>query len=293
MIKISQDSLFNVDAQALVNTVNCVGAMGAGIALEFRLRYPQLFLAYETDVKNGDVQLGKVNYYQFNDLIIINFPTKYDFKYPSKLEWISSGLDHFIQTYSHFKITKIAFPKLGSNNGGLEWNSVKEVMITKLAKLPIEIIICEDTNPAKGFELKMLNALKNINLTQLALRPDKYRVLEFKLFKINRFFELIGEGLGIDTYEKIYGFISSKISQGDFLDGNYFNEDFKAKIREYFYNQNWKNFLHLTEVQVRSAMDYISFSKKNGFSFYEFITLKTLSKISQHCLSNFDHVSLL
>jgi O-acetyl-ADP-ribose deacetylase (regulator of RNase III) len=292
MIKISPESVFNVDAKTLVNTVNCVGVMGAGLALEFRLRYSQLFHEYEFDIKQKKVQLGKVNYYQMKDIKIVNFPTKFDFKYPSKLEWISTGLDHFIQTYASQNITKIAFPKLGSSNGGLEWKLVKELMVSKLAKLPIEIIICEDSNPANGLELTMINALKKMDLNQLDLRQDKYRVLELKLNRAKRFFEIMGEGLGIDSYEKIYSFIYSKVSQGDVWFKNAYNEEVRTNVRDYFYSLNWKNSIRLNENQVRKAIEYINFSKNNGFSFYDFITLKALNKISKFCLSNFNHVSL-
>ena len=292
MIKISQESVFNVEATTLVNTVNCVGVMGAGLALEFRLRYPQLFHEYEFDIKQKKVQVGKVNYYQINEIKIVNFPTKFDFKYPSKFEWISTGLDHFIQTYASQNITKIAFPKLGSSNGGLEWKLVKELMVSKLANLPIEIIICEDSNPANGIELKMINTLKKIDLRVLGLRQDKYRVLELKLNKAKRFFEIHGEGLGIDSYEKIYSYVYSKVAQGDLNLNNTYDEDFIKNVRDYFYSLNWKSSIPLTENQLRIATDYINFSKNNGFSFYDFITLKALNKISRFCLSNFNHISL-
>ncbi len=292
MIKISQESVFNVEATTLVNTVNCVGVMGAGIALEFRLRYPQLLHEYEFDISQKKVQLGKVNYYQINDIKIVNFPTKFDFKYPSKLEWISTGLDNFIQTYASQNISKIAFPKLGSSNGGLEWSFVKDLMVSKLAKLPIEIFICEDSNPANGLELIMINALKNMDLSQLGLRQDKYRVLELKLNKAKRFFEIMGEGLGIDSYEKIHSFIYSKVSQGKFEFKNKYPEDVRTYVRDFFYSLTWKSRIRLNENQLRTAIDYINFSKNNGFSFYDFITLRELSKISKFCLSNYNQVSL-
>ena len=98
MIVVSKGTVFNTDAKALVNTVNCKGVMGAGIALEFKLRYPAMNKDYVSKCESGLIKVGKVDYFCGNPTVI-NFPTKYDFKFPSRIEWIESGLKDFVNTY--------------------------------------------------------------------------------------------------------------------------------------------------------------------------------------------------
>jgi O-acetyl-ADP-ribose deacetylase (regulator of RNase III) len=119
--------------------------MGAGIALEFSLRYPDMFKDYESKCKKGLFRTGKIDYFKSSDKIIINFPTKWHFKYPSKIEWIEQGLRDFVETYKINKVTSVAFPKLGTANGGLNWEDVKEQITSVLSELDnkIEIEIYE------------------------------------------------------------------------------------------------------------------------------------------------------
>ena len=96
MIRYYKGTVFNAGAEAIVNTVNCDGVMGAGIALEFGLRYPDMYKDYVIKCKKGDICTGKVDYFKDSSgIIIVNFPTKIHFKYPSKIEWIESGLKAF------------------------------------------------------------------------------------------------------------------------------------------------------------------------------------------------------
>ena len=164
MLKYYDGTVFNVNAQAVVNTVNCTGVMGAGIALEFALRYPQLFNDYKQKCERKEMVIGKVDYFDAGDKLIINFPTKWHFKYPSKLEWIEMGLKDFVKTYKKHNIKSVAFPKLGTLNGGLNWNNVKHLMEKYLTDLDIDIFICLDQKKeAEGLELQMLKILNEIN----------------------------------------------------------------------------------------------------------------------------------
>ena len=111
MIKYFEGTIFNVDTQTVVNTVNCMGVMGAGIALEFMLRYPAMFEDYETKCKDKRIMTGKVDYYKNEDgSMIVNFPTKWHFKYPSKLIWIEQGLQDFVKTYQKTALLQWRFP---------------------------------------------------------------------------------------------------------------------------------------------------------------------------------------
>ena len=135
-------NMFESQAKTLVNTVNCVGVMGKGVALEFKKRYPSMYAEYTTLCKSGDVKPGIPYYY--HDLCgasVINFPTKDHWRSPSKLSYIISGLDWFRNNYKELGIDSIAFPPLGCGNGGLPWTVVGPLMYSKLNDLPIQIEI--------------------------------------------------------------------------------------------------------------------------------------------------------
>lgn len=135
-------NIFESKATTLVNTVNCVGIMGKGIALEFKKNYPNMFSEYVALCKEGVVKPGVPYYY--HDLCgasIINFPTKDHWRSPSKLSYIISGLDWFRDNYESLGIKSIAFPPLGCGNGGLPWTVVGPLMYSKLKDLPIDIEI--------------------------------------------------------------------------------------------------------------------------------------------------------
>ncbi len=141
-MKIQIGDIFSSHCQALVNTVNCVGVMGKGIALEFKKRYPEMFAEYENLCRNNAVKPGLPYFYKdLNGTILLNFPTKDHWRSPSKLSYILSGLDWFCANYQSNNITSIAFPPLGCGNGGLTWDIVGPVMYSKLHDLPIEIEI--------------------------------------------------------------------------------------------------------------------------------------------------------
>ena len=96
---LDSSNVFNTDADAIVNTINCVGFMGKGLALEFSLRYPKLLVDYKEKCSKKEINIGKLYYYKEDNILIINFPTKKDYKFPSKLEWIEKGLLEFVNTY--------------------------------------------------------------------------------------------------------------------------------------------------------------------------------------------------
>lgn len=141
-MEIKIGDIFTTKTKTIVNTVNCVGVMGKGIALEFKKRYPLMFEEYKSLCKQKKVIPGRPYYY--TDLFgnsIINFPTKDHWKSPSKLSYIIDGLDWFVDNYKELGITSIAFPPLGCGNGGLSWELVGPIMYEKLKDLPIEVEI--------------------------------------------------------------------------------------------------------------------------------------------------------
>lgn len=141
-MKILIGNIFESKAETLVNTVNCVGVMGKGVALEFKRKYPDMYKDYVNRCNTSSVKPGEPYYYQ--DLFgtsVINFPTKDHWRSPSKLSYIVNGLRWFVANYKELNIKSIAFPPLGCGNGGLTWDLVGPLMYHYLSKLPIDIEI--------------------------------------------------------------------------------------------------------------------------------------------------------
>jgi O-acetyl-ADP-ribose deacetylase (regulator of RNase III) len=142
-ITFKSGNILDSSCHALVNTVNCVGVMGKGIALTFKNKYPTMFLEYKTDCALGKVKTGEVMCYTVHDHIIVNFPTKKHWRNNSDIEYIHKGLKYFVDNYQKWNIGSIAFPKLGCTNGGLIWSEVKPIMISYLSQVAIPVEIYE------------------------------------------------------------------------------------------------------------------------------------------------------
>lgn len=128
--------LLSCEAEALVNTVNCVGVMGKGIALQFKKKYPNMFSQYQKDCRYGLYKPGEPQVFIDHHKKIVNFPTKAHWKNPSQLEWIKDGLRVLPLIISDCFIQSIAIPPLGCGNGGLDWSTVKPLILTTLADIP-------------------------------------------------------------------------------------------------------------------------------------------------------------
>ncbi|MHC2001574.1 macro domain-containing protein [Methylobacterium sp. CM6241] len=124
-----------------MNTVNCVGVMGKGIAAEFKRRYPSMFADYKKICDKKLLEPGKLWLWQGPDQWVLNFPTKNHWRKPSSLEWIALGLEKFASQYERKGIHEISFPRLGCGNGGLDWEDVRPLMEKYLHRLPITVFI--------------------------------------------------------------------------------------------------------------------------------------------------------
>jgi O-acetyl-ADP-ribose deacetylase (regulator of RNase III) len=145
-----QGNLLEAPAEALVNTVNTVGVMGKGIARMFKEAFPANFRAYEDACKRKEIVVGHMfvteNQAFSGPRWIVNFPTKKHWRQPSKLEWISEGLNDLRQVIQEKNIRSIAIPPLGAGNGGLDWREVRPVIEQMLGDLNnVEILIYEPT----------------------------------------------------------------------------------------------------------------------------------------------------
>lgn len=134
-IKEFHGNIFESSCQTLVNTVNCVGVMGKGIALEFKSRFPEMFEEYARYCATRRMRPGVLHLWKKSTPWILNFPTKNHWKYPAKVEYIEEGLTKFASSYTKKGITSIAFPELGTSSGALSWSQVKDVMYSKLQRL--------------------------------------------------------------------------------------------------------------------------------------------------------------
>lgn len=134
-------NLFESPAQTLVNTVNTVGVMGKGIANDFRRLYPEMFEKYRAFCEQGQFAVGQLYLYRTPHKWVLNFPTKQHWRNPSRVEWIEAGLKKFLASYSQYGITSVAFPQLGTGNGGLGWDVVRPVMerYLKQARIPVYV----------------------------------------------------------------------------------------------------------------------------------------------------------
>lgn len=142
-------NIFTTNCQTIVNTINCVGVMGAGIAYEFRLRYEDMFNKYKIHCENKKIDIGILWIYNSEDKKILNFPTKYNWKYPSKKEYLEKGLQKFLETYKEKGITSIAFPLLGAQKGGMNQEESLSIMFSYLKQCDIDIEIWQFDPTAK------------------------------------------------------------------------------------------------------------------------------------------------
>jgi O-acetyl-ADP-ribose deacetylase (regulator of RNase III) len=216
MIKYKVGNILSEDVEAIVNTVNCVGIMGRGLALQYKNKYPKNFKEYEIACKKEIVKPGKMFVYQtcqlFNPKYIINFPTKRHWKGKSKIEDIENGLDDLVRVIKKLHIKSIAIPPLGSGLGGLEWNLVKQRIEEKLSIIDCSIIIFEPLE--KKIEKNICKNIPKMTAGRAALVGliDKYLkglmdpfVTLLEVHKLMYFMQEVGESLRLNYKKASYG----------------------------------------------------------------------------------------
>lgn len=147
LITFKKGNLLEDPAEALVNTVNTVGVMGKGMALQFKQAFPDVYKQYEKDCKADKVHIGKMHVVSVEGIVnpkyIINFPTKKHWRNPSQLQYIESGLEDLIYSLHKLNIHSVAIPPLGCGNGGLDWLIVREKIISAFEDQQIHVSIYE------------------------------------------------------------------------------------------------------------------------------------------------------
>ncbi|MCD6512809.1 MAG: macro domain-containing protein [Thermoplasmata archaeon] len=179
-------NIFQSKADAIVNTVNCKGVMGKGLALQFKKKYPKMFKEYKKKCDKDEIKIGILDTYKAEDgRLIINFPTKYDWRNKSRIEYIEAGLRYFVEHYKEWGIKSVAFPQLGCGEGGLEWNTVKKIMEKYLSNLDIEIEIY--VNQRKEYLRELKKLLEKLDTQQLKKVLEMTKQLYY-LDNKNKFF---------------------------------------------------------------------------------------------------------
>jgi uncharacterized protein YwgA len=229
--------IFESKCSTIVNTVNCVGVMGKGIALEFKKRYPEMFMDYVKKCNSGQVQTGIPYVYDNGDgMKILNFPTKDHWRSPSRLSFVVEGLDWFVENYEKYEITSIAFPPLGCGNGGLTWDVVGPIMYQKLSGLPLEVEIYAPFGVSRNeitddFLSKTVIVDDILGKSNLKVNPKWYLILEAVRELNSRTYSL---KVGRTIYQKIcYVMTRNGVNTGfTFSKGSYgpYSADVKASI---------------------------------------------------------------
>ncbi|GCF83116.1 macro domain-containing protein [Bacillus cereus] len=178
MLKFVSGDFFDYDADIRINTVNCVGVMGKGVALVFKKKFPGMFIDYRNACNRNEVKPGKPHVWKdenlFSSCTIINFPTKVDWRNPSEYEYIEEGLIWLRQYLLEKENSTVTLPALGCGHGGLDWNKVK-IMINKyLSDLNAQILVFEPSSSTRTSNFKLDDIqLKDQNIQRL-LPNDGY-----------------------------------------------------------------------------------------------------------------------
>lgn len=152
-------SIFNSNAQVITNTINTFGVMGAGLAKQFRERFPEMYEDYKEKCRRKEVKVGQPYLWKPQNgdgKWILNFPTKHHWRKKSRLEWIEEGLKYLLEHYEEWGIQSLAMPALGCDLGGLDWESqVKPLMVRYLSQMNIPVEIYEPLPKIRRKKQKM------------------------------------------------------------------------------------------------------------------------------------------
>lgn len=238
MINFTQGNLLDADVEALVNTVNTVGVMGKGIALMFKEAFPENFKSYQEACKKKELQAGQLFITEQRQLLgpkwIVNFATKGHWRNPSRVEWIQNGLAELRQFVVENDVRSIALPPLGSGNGGLDWDMIRQLIVEALGPLDrVQVLVFEPTqqyqNVAKRSGVEKLTPARAL----IAEAVRRYSILGMEctlleVQKIAYFLELAVERRSLDNPLRLdfianrYGPFAQKLTHLlNAMDGSY------------------------------------------------------------------------
>ncbi|HFD87780.1 MAG TPA: Appr-1-p processing protein [Gammaproteobacteria bacterium] len=219
MIEYKTGNILTEDAEAIINTVNCVGVMGRGIALQFKKAFPENFKAYAAACKREEVQPGRMFVFDMGGLTnpryIINFPTKRHWRGKSRIEDIQSGLEALATEIRSRGILSVAIPPLGSGLGGLDWAEVRQHIERALADMDdVHIIIFEPKGAPAAEKMVRNREVPNMTPGRAALVELLHRYLSglldpfvtlLEVHKLMYFMQEAGEPLKLRYQKAPYG----------------------------------------------------------------------------------------
>lgn len=217
MIREAHGNLLEANADALVNTVNTVGVMGKGIALQFKHAYPAMFKAYERAAKNRQIKLGKMDVHETGKLsgprYIINFPTKQHWRARSRLDDIRSGLVDLVRVVDELGVKSIAVPPLGCGNGGLDWRDVEPLIASAFDQLPdVDVLVFPPEGAPAAAAMATATKRPKMTIGKAALIEvvGRYseRAFEVSLIEVQKlmyFLQASGENLNLRYAKDRYG----------------------------------------------------------------------------------------
>ncbi len=227
MIEYKTGDILNEDTEAIINTVNCVGVMGRGIALQFKNIYPENFKAYAAACKQGEIQPGKMFVFPTGKMttprLIINFPTKRHWRGQSRLEDVELGLRDLVKIITQYKIRSVAVPPLGCGLGGLDWNIVRDKIIESLGTLSdTRVVVFEPQGAPSPKTMKHIREVPDMTAGRAALilLIDRYlqglldpSISLLEVHKLMYFMQEAGENLRLNFVKAHYGPYAENLRQ--------------------------------------------------------------------------------
>lgn len=254
---LSSSNILQSPAYCIVNTVNCEGFMGKGLAYQFKAKYPENNKFYQEKCKNKECEIGKILFFKEREKIIANFPTKDKWREKSKYEYIELGLQNLTEQIQIYDINSIAIPPLGCGNGGLEYKKVKTIIEKYLKDTKAQVYLYEafqPTNSKKPFEI------------------SQFKLSHFILIKIK---------------ESLNKFTKIRLQKTAFF-MNIFNNDEYFKFDEYKFGP----YAHCIEVLSRQIKEFQTYSKMDTHHIAKMIYEKLIStKIEAEIQKRFQAIS--
>lgn len=243
MFKFTVGDILESTTECLVNTVNCEGYMGKGIAYQFKLRFPENNKDYIKACRSKSLRIGTIHYFWEKGKLIINFPTKDTWRKKSQVDYIHQGLVELVKLIQSLNIKSIAIPPLGCGNGGLNWTDIKPIVIDYLTPISnsVEILIYE---PSQYYAAKSIQAPK-LNTSHLVLMSFKSNLSKFNNLRIQKTGYFMNLFLGKDYFK------FSKYKYGPYAHSI---EILSKDIKEFqdFYKINTEEALNLAKTMLIS-----------------------------------------